>query len=127
MHLGVCLAIAMCLLAGWWQATRAMSGNTLSYLYAIEWPAFAVLAIVGWWQLVHDIPLSGTGTPEGSTPLLGRPGLRISTARVSTGPSVPTWDPALESPALKKYNDYLASLSSAGARKTWRDPNGLGK
>jgi hypothetical protein len=54
------LAIAIwapgCLVAGWWQATVALSGNTLSYLYTVEWPAFAVFGIVVWWHLVHDDP-----------------------------------------------------------------------
>jgi hypothetical protein len=51
------LAIASgCLIAGWWQVHRAMQGNTLSYLYSIEWPAFAVVAGIGWWQMFHDTP-----------------------------------------------------------------------
>jgi hypothetical protein len=39
---------AGCLVAAWWQVTRAAQGNTLSYFYAIEWPA--------WWQMFHDTP-----------------------------------------------------------------------
>jgi hypothetical protein len=51
------LAIAAgCLIAGWWQVQRAMQGNTLSYLYSVEWPAFVVVAGIGWWQMVHDTP-----------------------------------------------------------------------
>jgi hypothetical protein len=33
-----------------------MQGNTLSYLYSVEWPAFAAVAGIGWWQMVHDTP-----------------------------------------------------------------------
>jgi hypothetical protein len=33
-----------------------MAGNTLSYLYSVEWPAFAVVAGIGWWQMFHDTP-----------------------------------------------------------------------
>ncbi len=33
-----------------------MQGNALSYLYSVEWPAFAVVAGIGWWQMVHDTP-----------------------------------------------------------------------
>jgi hypothetical protein len=47
---------AACLTAGWWQIHRAMQGNTLSYLYSVEWPAFVVVAGIGWWQMVHDTP-----------------------------------------------------------------------
>jgi integral membrane protein len=45
-----------CLIAAWWQIHRAMAGNTLSYLYSVEWPAFVVVAGIGWWQMVHDTP-----------------------------------------------------------------------
>jgi lysylphosphatidylglycerol synthetase-like protein (DUF2156 family) len=48
--------VAGCLAAGWWQAARAMDGNALSYLYAIEWPLFAVAGIVVWWLLLHTAP-----------------------------------------------------------------------
>jgi hypothetical protein len=33
-----------------------MQGNALSYLYSIEWPAFVVVAGIGWWKMVHDTP-----------------------------------------------------------------------
>ena len=33
-----------------------MQGNTLSYLYCVEWPAFVVVAGIGWWQMVRDTP-----------------------------------------------------------------------
>ena len=55
-HLIVAVLVPGCLLAGWWQIHRAEGGNTLSYLYAVEWPIFAVLSIVGWWQLIHEDP-----------------------------------------------------------------------
>jgi hypothetical protein len=47
-----------CLAAGWWQATRAMDGNALSYLYAIEWPIFAVAGVVIWWLVLHTAPVT---------------------------------------------------------------------
>ncbi len=43
----------MCVVADWWQVGRAFGGNSLSFLYAIEWPCFAVLGLFGWWQLLH--------------------------------------------------------------------------
>jgi hypothetical protein len=53
----VFLAIAFgCLTAGWWQLHRAEGGNTLSWLYTVEWPAFVVVAGIGWWQMFHDTP-----------------------------------------------------------------------
>jgi hypothetical protein len=56
LHVAFLLIAAGCLTAGWWQIHRAMDGNTLSYLYSIEWPAFVIVAGIGWWQMVHDTP-----------------------------------------------------------------------
>lgn len=56
LHVEVALVAPACAFAGWWQATRALAGNGLSWFYSIEWPAFAVLAIVGWWHLIHEDP-----------------------------------------------------------------------
>jgi hypothetical protein len=56
LHLLFILVAGGCLLAGWWQVHRAMAGNALSYGYSVEWPAFAVVAGIGWWQMVHDTP-----------------------------------------------------------------------
>jgi len=52
------LWIAGCLAAGWWQATRAMDGNAFSYLYAIEWPIFALAGVVIWWLVLHTAPVT---------------------------------------------------------------------
>jgi hypothetical protein len=55
-HLLVIIIAPGCLWAGWWQIHRAMQGNALSYFYSVEWPIFAILAVVGWWQLIHEDP-----------------------------------------------------------------------
>ena len=56
LHLLFVLIAGGCGMAAWWQVERAMQGNTLSYLYSIEWPGFAVVAGIGWWQMFHDTP-----------------------------------------------------------------------
>jgi integral membrane protein len=56
LHVEVLVVAPGCALAGWWQATRALSGNELSWVYSVEWPIFAVLAVLGWWHLVHEDP-----------------------------------------------------------------------
>ena len=50
------LIVLACSAAAWWQVTRALSGNGLSWFYSLEWPAFALLAIAGWWHLIHEDP-----------------------------------------------------------------------
>jgi integral membrane protein len=56
LHLEVAVIAPGCAVAGWWQATRALAGNGLSWVYSIEWPVFALLAIAGWWYLIHEDP-----------------------------------------------------------------------
>ena len=56
LHLSLVAVAGGCGLAGWWQLHRALAGNSLSWAYTFEWPAFAVIAGWGWWQLVHDTP-----------------------------------------------------------------------
>lgn len=56
LHLAMVVIASGCALAAWWQATRALSGNGLSWLYSVEWPIFGLITIAGWWQLVHEDP-----------------------------------------------------------------------
>ena len=56
LHLAVVLWVPGCLVAGWWQVTRALDGNGLSYLYSVEWPVFALVGIWMWWSLIHTDP-----------------------------------------------------------------------
>ena len=56
LHLEVAVVAPGCAVAGWWQATRALSGNGLSWFYSVEWPVFALLAVWGWWHLLHEDP-----------------------------------------------------------------------
>jgi hypothetical protein len=48
------LVVAACLALGWWQLERALSGNTLSWVYTFEWPFFAGYAVYMWWRLLHE-------------------------------------------------------------------------
>ena len=56
LHLEVMIVAPACALAGWWQATRALDGNGPSWVYSVEWPVFAIIAIVAWWHLIHEDP-----------------------------------------------------------------------
>ena len=54
LHVTVLLVVAACLSLGWWQLERALSGNTLSWVYTFEWPFFAGYALYMWWKLLHE-------------------------------------------------------------------------
>lgn len=119
MHFLLVTVVPGCLIAGWWQVHRALSGNLLSYFYSVEWPIFALLGLIAWWQLVHDerVP-TDFDKPEKTS--------RSFLHRDDEVPSPPlVWDPALETPELVAYNHYLQALSAGQGRKTWRNPRGL--
>ena len=56
LHIEFFVLVAGCAAATWWQATRALGGNDLSWFYTFEWPIFAGIAIAAWWHLIHEDP-----------------------------------------------------------------------
>jgi hypothetical protein len=111
LHLLLLVVVTSCLVAWWWQVTRALGGNDLSYLYAVEWPVFAVVAVVGWWILVHTDPET-TGA---------RGMRRAAEAQAAPVDAAPPRRLDEEDEALAAYNDRLARLAGEGP-KTWRRP-----
>ncbi|GLY01374.1 MULTISPECIES: hypothetical protein [Actinoplanes] len=122
-HLLAVILTVGCLLLGWWQFSRASSGNAVSWGYMLQWPAFGGFVIFIWWREVqlarHKVsgvveePVAETPTPAtadrtpGAPVTLGRP-VRVA-ARTAT--------PAADDPELTAYNDYLAWLAAhPGAR-----------
>ena len=69
----------MCWLCDW-QLHRALSGNSLSWAYTVEWPLFAVTGGFFWvktirdeFQLRGDLPAAGAGGPVGAEAAQGVP------------------------------------------------------
>lgn len=136
LHFLLVTVVPGCLLAGWWQVHRALSGNLLSYFYSVEWPIFALLGVVAWWQLLHDRPttageqgLAHEGGQEGASAagqVVSAPARKswLYHQDESEGRAV-VWQESLEAPELAEYNRYLKSLSAGRAKKTWRNPHGL--
>jgi hypothetical protein len=54
LHVLALIVVPACFLLGRWQYHAALSGNSLSWAYTFEWPAFGIYAIYMWWQLIHD-------------------------------------------------------------------------
>lgn len=84
----VAIAVPGCLAAGWFELTRALGGNELSWVYVFEWPFFAAFAVRLWWRLRRE--------DEDSHPAPTR-------TAGATGDGLP--DPELDS-----WNEYLARL-----------------
>jgi hypothetical protein len=108
-HLTMVACVAGMLALGYWQYTRAIAGNPLSWAYTFEWPIFAGFAVVFWAKTIKDEvspPRAAGGGPAG-------PGLPASFTRAAAGPG---GGPAAgdegdeEDEELAAYNAYLARL-----------------
>lgn len=53
-HVGLVLATVLCVPAFFFELSRALGGNTLSWAYVFEWPIFECFAIYMWWKLLHE-------------------------------------------------------------------------
>jgi len=56
LHFELLLVATGCAIATWWQLSRALGGNGLSWFYTFEWPAFVAIAAAAWWHLIHEAP-----------------------------------------------------------------------
>lgn len=90
---------AMC----YWQVTRALAGNSLSWAYVFEWPIFAGYLVHVWWKLIHEDPAIASTGPD-----------------VGPGAAAERIEPDEEQDEeLAAYNRYLAALEESGRRKRW--------
>jgi hypothetical protein len=93
--------LAMC----YWQVTRAVGGNSLSWAYVFEWPIFAGYLVHVWWKLIHEDAPPPAAAGPGAGPGAG----------LEPGPG-PDEE---EDEELAAYNRYLAALEESGRRKRW--------
>lgn len=52
-HVTLCLGLAFCVAAFWFEIRRALGGNALSWAYVFEWPLLAIFAVYMWWKVMH--------------------------------------------------------------------------
>jgi hypothetical protein len=110
LHLTLVVWLAMCASAAWWQVGRAVGGNSLSFMYAIEWPVFGVLGVLGWYALINME--SVTASKEAARrEFEERMRAEAHAARAAA--------PDEEDSVLAAYNDHLASLATKTKRKLW--------
>jgi hypothetical protein len=84
-HLGLFFAEAICVSAFVLELSRALSGNTLSWAYVVEWPVLGTYAVYMWRKLLKD----------------------ETSSEATTTPKVIDDDPRLVA-----WNDYLAQVHS---------------
>jgi DNA-binding transcriptional regulator of glucitol operon len=112
LHLAVVVWVPGCLAAGWWQVTRALDGNGLSYLYSVEWPVFALVGIWMWWSLIHTDPET--------VGVRAQRRMQLARAKAGIAPAAAERHREDEDPELAAYNDRLAELAAQDRPKTWR-------
>lgn len=91
-HLGLFLAELLCIPAFVFELKRALSGNTLSWAYVVEWPILGLYAIYMWRKLLSEVHREQRGED--------RPVRAAHAAQVDQE----------DDPELKAWNDYLATL-----------------
>ncbi len=106
LHGALVVVVGACLALGWWQLSRALSGNGLSWVYTFEWPFFAAYAVYMWWKLLHE-PLAATRAGELESRRAARPP-REEMAEVVGSLDFDPYDET--DPELAAYNRYLANL-----------------
>jgi hypothetical protein len=95
----------------WWQVSRALGGNSLSWVYVFEWPFFGAYAVVLWWRIVHDQQLM----PERLARAVASPATTAGAAELETTTDVA--DAVNEAAADRDGGRASpASLAAAGGR-----------
>jgi hypothetical protein len=115
-----------------WQVDRAVTGNTLSWVYSFEWPFFAGYAVFLWWRLLHEesAPHASTGAHAGAGgPIEGHrvmadelaqaPARAAGDAGAADGSPAARPSPPPADEEMEAYNRYLAALHQSGKRKRW--------
>ena len=110
LHLVLIGWIAMSASAAWWQVGRAIQGNSLSFLYSIEWPVIGVLGVLGWYALLNmekvtehqEIARREYEDKMRAEALAARRRSEVA-----------------EDPTMSAYNDHLAELSTHPKKKLW--------
>jgi hypothetical protein len=91
-HVPLVVGVVGCVWAGLFELSRAKHGHTVAWVYAFEWPGFAVAGIYMWWRIItnHDEPRSPRPPRAGG----------------------PDHDIAPDDPGLTAWQRYLADANS---------------
>jgi DNA-binding transcriptional regulator of glucitol operon len=107
-HVAVVILVVSFLALGWWQVTRAVAGNLLSYAYAVEWPVFAGFTIFVWVKEMRRA-MAGEASDTAEAPTINE-AAQTAPARVGAA-----YDDS-DDPDLAAYNRYLAWLAANPGR-----------
>lgn len=105
--------VVLCLGAAAFELSRALGGNSLSWVYTIEWPLIAAYGIYIWHKLISEesqaAQTAQPARPSSTTASTARPS--STTASTATMPEDPP--PAAADAGLAAWQDYLSRLHAA--------------
>jgi hypothetical protein len=110
LHLALVVWVAGCGAAAYWQVGRAAQGNTLSFMYSVEWPVFGILGIFGWWALLHVEEISESQR---------RARQEYEEKMRAEAQIARQLDDQPEDPTLAAYNDHLAAMGRQPKKRLW--------
>ena len=110
LHVALIAWLGMSATAAWWQVGRAVQGNSLSFLYSIEWPVFGVLGVLGWYAMLNVEKV----TEEQETARR-----EYEAAMRAEAQNARQASPETEDPKLAEYNDHLEKLSTVTKKRLW--------
>jgi DNA-binding transcriptional regulator of glucitol operon len=110
LHVAVILWVLLSASAAWWQVGRAIQGNSLSFLYSIEWPVIGVLGVLGWFAMLNM---------EKVTALQQKARLEYEEKMRTEAQAARSVAEESDDPSLAAYNDHLAELSHAPKKRLW--------
>jgi len=114
LHVALGVFLPACVGLTWWQVSRALGGNTLSWVYTFEWPIFGAYATYMWWKLVHEDPVSPDAGAEDPVDA------EVAEVAEVAPDGEREQEPVLaEDRELAAYNRYLAELNASGRQKRW--------
>lgn len=101
-HAFALLAAYVMVRLGLWQWHRSRATHSFQNMgYALQWPAFAVFALVVWWRVCRDAVRPPEQTPAAKPSRRPAPEPAAAVAPVTDE----------EDPQLAAYNRYLAKLN----------------
>ena len=109
LHIALVAWVVICALAAWWQVGRAVQGNSLSFLYSVEWPVIGVLGILGWYSMLN---MEKTTEEKESERRAYEEKMRADALAARARAQE-------EDPTLAAYNDHLANLSHDPKTRLW--------
>jgi hypothetical protein len=107
-YLPLVIGVPGCLAAGWFEWTRALGGREIAWVYAFEWPLYAVVGIYMWWRIWHPVSRTEPGSAEAQQPSGTSSAQENNRGNDGAGASESAVDPQLEA-----WQRHLAQLQAA--------------